>query len=103
MLLAFLQKIVNSGAKIHRQFGEGRGSVDICIKYQDKEYVIETKLYTSKAYSKGINQVYRYLDNNGEKEGWLVIFNRNLKKPWEEKIYFKTLNYKNKIIYVFGC
>ena len=39
---------------------------------------------------------------SGANEGWLVVFDRNTKKPWEEKIYKQTETYNGKQITVVG-
>jgi hypothetical protein len=102
MLLAYLQKIVNGGAIVDRQYAEGRGAVDIAVKYKGREYLIEIKLeyYYNK---NSLTQLAGYLDTAGEKEGWLVIFDRNKEKPWEDKIYFNVEHVKGKIINIIGC
>jgi hypothetical protein len=102
MLLAYLQKIVNGGAIVDRQYAEGRGVVDISVRYKGREYLIEVKLEYS--YNEdSLSQLASYLDTAGEKEGWLVIFDRNQNKSWDDKIYSKTELYKNKTFHVFGC
>jgi hypothetical protein len=103
MLIAYLQKIIKSLAKIHHQYAEGRGAVDICIIYQNFKYLIETKLYDSSTYNEDIIQLSDYLNTSGEKEGWLVIFNRDFDTSYEDRIYFKIENYNDKIINVLGC
>ena len=35
--------------------------------------------------------------------GWLVIFDRNTEKPWDEKIYMKEKNLNGKRIVLAGC
>ncbi|MDR3204129.1 MAG: hypothetical protein LBV23_05245 [Deltaproteobacteria bacterium] len=102
MLLAYLQKIVNGGAIIDRQYAEGCGAVDISIRYKGREYLIEVKLEYS--YNENsLSQLASYLDNADEKEGWLVVFDRNKNKSWDDKIYIKTEQFKNKTTTVFGC
>jgi hypothetical protein len=44
-----------------------------------------------------------YLDVNGEKVGWLVIFDRNLKKKWENKIAWETVQFENFTIHIVSC
>jgi hypothetical protein len=102
MLLAYLQKIVNSGAKVKREYALDRGSVDIAVLYKDKKYLIEIKLeyYYSED---SLSQLAGYLDAAGEKEGWLVVFDRNKSKTWEDKIYIERKEFQNKVINIFGC
>jgi len=37
------------------------------------------------------------------REGWLVIFDRESDKLWEEKIYWKTADLPQGKIHVVGC
>jgi len=52
---------------------------------------------------KGIEQTLGYMDTLGCNEGWLVAFNRNNKKSWNEGIYQKQETINGKIVNVFGC
>jgi hypothetical protein len=103
LLLAYLQKVVNGGALVFRQFAQGRGAVDICILFKDHEYLLECKLLGQKPREDSLKQLKKYLDTSGEKEGWLVIFDRSQKKSWEEKITWETLQYEGATIHIVGC
>ena len=39
----------------------------------------------------------------GEAIGWLVIFDRNAAKDWNEKIFWEIMDYEGKTIDVVGC
>jgi hypothetical protein len=44
------------------------------------------------------------MDRCGAKEGWLVIFDRDPQKPWEEKIAWTTESLPDgKVVHVVGC
>jgi hypothetical protein len=43
------------------------------------------------------------MDKVGSNQGWLVIFDRNTEKPWEEKVYMREENVNGKRIVVAGC
>ncbi|MDR1298599.1 MAG: hypothetical protein LBO05_14845 [Deltaproteobacteria bacterium] len=104
MLLAYMQRVVNNGGKVFRQFAEDRGAIDIVALYKDHEYLVEVKL--KKSYfspSKSLEQLKGYMDTSDEKEGWLVIFDRDLKKSWDEKLTWETQEYKGKTIHIVGC
>jgi hypothetical protein len=104
MLLAYMQRVVNSGGKVFRQFAEDRGAIDIVALYKDHEYLVEVKLkepYFSMDESLG--QLEGYMDTADEKEGWLVIFDRSENKTWDEKLTWGTQEYKGKTIHVVGC
>jgi hypothetical protein len=103
ILEAFLQRLFNSKAQVLQQLSEGRGAVDIGIIYNKREYIIEIKLKDHQTTEESLSQLARYLDTNGEKEGWLVIFDRSPKKKWEEKIYWNITEFDGKTIHVVGC
>jgi hypothetical protein len=67
---------------LYREFSEGKKVVDICVVYQQKEYIVEVKLKGKDSREESLKQLAGYLDLNGEKVGWLEIFDRNLKKKW---------------------
>jgi hypothetical protein len=103
MLEAYLQFAFNSSASIYRQFAEGRGAVDLAVLYHGREYLIEVKLKENTTLPKTLNQFSGYLDKAGESEGWVVIFDRDQKKSWEEKTYWETKHVNNLIIHIVGC
>ncbi|MEM7531029.1 MAG: AAA-like domain-containing protein [Chloroflexota bacterium] len=53
----------------------GRGRTDIFIRYHNKKYIIETKIYTNDTYFKnGKYQLAEYLDSEQLDEGYYVVF-----------------------------
>jgi hypothetical protein len=103
MLLAYLQKIVNSGGLVYREYAEGRGAVDIAINYGGHEYLVEVKLKGEKTLDDWQRQLAEYLDAAGQNEGWLVIFDRDRNKAWEEKIYWEDTLFLGKTTHLIGC
>jgi hypothetical protein len=103
MLLAYLQKIVNSGGLVYREYAEGRGAVDIAIHYGGHEYLVEVKLKGEKTLDDWQRQLAGYLDAAGQDEGWLVIFDRDRNKAWEEKIYWENTLFLGKTMHLVGC
>jgi hypothetical protein len=101
-LQSYLQKAVNGGALVHREYAEGRGSVDLAAIYQGREYLIEVKLQDNSKLDESLEQLAGYLDRAGENEGWLVIFDPS-GKLWKDKVYYDKKLYKNYTIHVFGC
>ncbi|MDM8536653.1 AAA-like domain-containing protein [Desulfobacterales bacterium HSG17] len=108
LLQAFLQRIVNSGGRVRREYGLGTKRTDLMLLwfYDDKiqKIVIELKiLYKSlkKTVDEGLEQTWGYMDKCGTKEGHLVIFDRG-KKSWDKKIFKKTETFKNTEIIVWG-
>jgi hypothetical protein len=104
ILQAFLQRVVNGGARITREMAVGRGRVDVCVQYAGESYPVELKLAGRGAGKRGLEQTAEYMDAFGAKVGWLLIFDRNPKKPWSKKITWSTEKLADgKIIHVVGC
>lgn len=103
ILLAFLQRIVNGGGTIHREYALGRGRVDILVTWQSQRIVIELKLFKDKnTLPKGLEQTAKYMDTSHATEGHLVIFDTSTAKSWDEKVYSKPEQLGNKTITVWG-
>jgi hypothetical protein len=103
ILLAFLQRVVNGGALVHRQFAEGRGAVDLRISFKKQKYLIELKIKGRLSQAKSLDQLARYMDASGEKEGWLVFFDKTQDKSWDKKITWETIKHKELTIHIVGC
>jgi hypothetical protein len=102
--LAYLRKVVNSGGSVCGQYAEGRGAIDVAVIYNAREYLVECKLKEDYfSLDDSLKQISAYLDTAGEKEGWLLVFDRDLKKSWSEKIFWETHEYKGQIIHYVGC
>jgi len=104
ILMAFLQRIINSGGIISRELATGRKRIDLCIHYQNHRYPIEIKIrYSHKTYPEGIKQLSSYMDTLGCNEGWLVIFDRRKKQSWKSRLFWKSEKTEEKQIFVVGC
>ena len=96
LLQAFLQRIVNSGGRIEREYGLGRMRTDLLIVWpvpgdaSVQRVVIECKLlYKSleQTMLAGLDQTRAYMDRCGVVEGHLVIFDRTAGVSWDDKIF----------------
>ena len=104
ILQAFLQRVFNGGGDVRREMATGKDRLDLCITYKGKKYPIELKINRGKkSIEKGIEQTLDYMDTLGCNEGWLVAFDCNKNKSWDEKIYKKKETVNGKIINIFGC
>ncbi|MDR2198759.1 MAG: hypothetical protein LBR53_04780 [Deltaproteobacteria bacterium] len=103
LLLAFLQKVVNSDALVHREFAQGLGAVDLSVIFKERQYLIEVKLYGQKSSEDSLEQVCRYLDTSGENEAWIVVFDRDRNKTWDDKITWDTVQINKFTIHIVGC
>jgi hypothetical protein len=109
LLQAFLQRIVNSGGRVEREYGLGRQRTDLLVIWPYKkgvqQVVLELKIrYGSleKTIEEGLEQILPYMDKCGTKEGYLLIFNRTPGTLWEEKIFKQEKTVKGININVYG-
>ncbi len=112
LLQAFLQRIVNGGGRVEREYGLGRKRTDLLVLWpvgddprQVQRGVIELKvLYKSleATLAEGVAQTWEYADRCGAEEAHLVIFDRTPGKPWEEKIFRRDESFQERLITVWG-
>jgi hypothetical protein len=128
LLQAFLQRIINGGGQIDREYGLGKKRTDLYIRWpiiadrftdETKEYefpmlynpdelqriVIELKLKHNNALERviddGLEQTARYMDKTGAKEAYLIIFDQD-NENWDEKVFVENRRYNDLDIIVFG-
>ena len=102
LLQAFLQRIVNGGGRIDREYGLGRTRTDLYVQWPlpdgtVQRIIIELKiLYKSREQTieDGMKQVMKYTDRCGADEAHLIVFDRRPEVAWDEKIFCETRIYK---------
>ena len=99
LLQAFLQRIVNGGGRIEREYGLGRGRTDLLIIWPTPSredphaagrFVIECKVLRKsleQTVRQGLEQTAGYMDRCAAQAGHLVIFDRTERKRWEDRIF----------------
>lgn len=115
LLQAFLQRVVNGGGYIDREYGLGRGRTDLLItKPLTEQYggpfqriVMELKIFRSnmeETIRKGLEQTVEYMDRCGGtiNEGHFILFDRRPGIPWDEKIWHRTETCGGRTIEVWG-
>ena len=120
LLQAFLQRIINSGGSLEREYGLGRMRTDLFIKWPFKAHsskhkfqgnkdiqkiVIELKiLYKSleKTVKNGLEQTSAYMERCGADEGHLLIFDRDSQVSWDKKIFHRLKKINNREIQIWG-
>ena len=114
LLQAFLQRIVNGGGYIDREYGLGRKRTDLLIRKPltdsyggpVQRIVLELKIKRGQletVISDGLRQTFDYMDTVGcVNEGHLIIFDRTKDKTWEERIWHKPYQYQERTIMVWG-
>jgi hypothetical protein len=104
MLMAFLQRIVNGGGRIEREYGLGRGALDLLVAWKQERHVIEVKLRRdTTTEERALEQMARYLDRIGLTDGWLVMFDLRSAPPWDDKIFQREVEHAGKTIRLVGC
>jgi hypothetical protein len=108
LLMAFLQRVLNGGGRIDREYAAGRGRMDLYIEYKQRGYIIEIKLIHAKqtietVRAKGLEQLTRYRDTKAPTAPtYLLIFDRRPEAKdlsWEDRISWD----KEGAITVVGC
>lgn len=115
LLQAFLQRVVNGGGYIDREYGLGRGRTDLLITKPltdgyggpFQRIVLELKILRGNidtTIQKGLEQTTGYMDTCGGtiNEGHFILFDRTPGKPWEEKLWHRTEEYAGRTIEVWG-
>ncbi|MDR1035082.1 MAG: hypothetical protein LBT40_00470, partial [Deltaproteobacteria bacterium] len=103
VMFAFLQRVLNGGADIHREYGLQNKRCDIVVKYKGLFYPLEIKIKDNQIPKESYEQLYGYMDIAGSPVGWLIVFDKDLKKSWDEKIFWKETDYRGKTIHEVGC
>lgn len=95
LLMAFLQRVLNGGGYLEREYAAGRGRLDLAVEYHGQWYIIEIKLVHSydspeTVREEGLEQIRGYRDRIDPKApAYLVIFDRRpqaRQKPWSERL-----------------
>ena len=96
LLQAFLQRVVNGGGRIEREYGLGRMRTDLLIIWPiadggaSQRAVIECKILRNgleHTEQQGLEQTRAYMDRCDATEGHLVIFDRSPDKSWADKVF----------------
>ena len=108
LLQAFLQRVVNSGGRIEREYGLGRGRTDLLLVWpqgdRTRRFVVECKILhksLEQTIAEGIEQTADYMDRCAAEAGHLVIFDRS-DSPWADKIFHRRVSAGDTCIDVWG-
>ncbi|MCF8210352.1 MAG: AAA-like domain-containing protein [Rhodoferax sp.] len=114
LLQAFLQRVVNGGGRIAREYGLGRGRTDLFLQWPlsakgylgtMQQVVLELKIqHKGKAatLAAGLDQTARYADQCGADSAHLLIFDRDPGVSWDDKIYREEHTQGQRTISVWG-
>jgi hypothetical protein len=93
VFMAFLQRIVNGGGQVEREYGVGRGRIDVLVRkpYRDRQVqreAVELKVWRPRQADPleiGLKQLDGYLTRLGLDHGTLVIFDRRQPRSDEDE------------------
>ncbi len=105
--MAFLQRVVNGGGQVYREFAAGRGAVDIVTHYAGERFVTEVKRVRARdrldtVKDKGVVQLSRYLQALGMREGWLLVVDQRAGRAWDEKLWQETRQVDGRTVHLVG-
>ncbi len=117
ILQAFLQRVVNGGGRLEREYGLGRGRTDLLIRWPVgdgpselwRTFVVECKVWhegqrqsLAGIVCRGLEQTVGYMDRCGSEAGHLIVFDRTEGKRWEEKVFRREVRRDSRTIVVWG-
>ena len=120
LLQAFLQRIVNGGGRVEREYGLGRMRTDLLVIWQVDGHRAERRVQSTKDVQKvvielkilhksldqtlaeGLKQTAAYMDRAGTEEGHLLIFDRQEDRSRDEKIFHQEETFNDTRIQVWG-
>ena len=116
LMQAFLQRIVNGGGRISREYGLGRKRTDLLLEWPLDEalgfhgpvqrVVIELKLLKKApeaTLQQGLEQTVGYARQMGADEAHLVLFDRRAGVGWDERIWQRDRTYDGTEVRVWGA
>ncbi len=102
LMMAFLQRVINGGGSIHREYALGTQRVDLLVTFKKQRIVIELKIARGLKYLQdGLMQTAKYMDTASATEGHLLLFDPT-DASWDDKIYERQEMVNGKIITVWG-
>lgn len=109
---AYLQRVANGRGTILRKYGLGRGRTDLMLKWKsakgfEQRIVIELKVMTSKdgyetIKQKALMQTAEYADKCKATESHILIFDRDEKLNWREKVFTDSGEHDNIKMKIWG-
>ena len=115
LLQAFLQRILNGGGRLTREYGLGRKRTALFIEWPLDEtqgflgpvqrIVLELKILHKSlqaTLAEELPQTANYSDNSGAEEAHLICFNRDPNIAWDEKLFEQVETYQGHTIQVWG-
>ena len=109
LLQAHLQRIVNGGGRIEREYALGSGRTDLLIVWpqgrRERRFVVECKVRRGdleRTVAQGVEQTCAYMDRCRAEAGHLIVFDRDPERSWDEKIFRRAASGEGVPVTVWG-
>ncbi len=90
VLMAYLQRVINGGGRIEREYAAGSGRLDLLVIVGTQRMAIEVKVWRDKQkdpLAAGLLQTEKYLQRLALEAGCLVIFDRRARAvKWDKRM-----------------
>ena len=90
VLMAYLQRVINGGGRIEREYAAGSGRLDLLLIVGDQKMAIEVKVWRTDRKDpliEGLQQMQRYLSRLNLSEGYLIVFDQRAEAAiWDERM-----------------
>ena len=96
LLQAYLQRVVNGGGRIEREYALGSGRVDLLIVWplaeRVQEFAVECKVVRERdglesVIDEGVRQAAAYVERCAAEAGHLVVIDQREDRGWEQKVF----------------
>ncbi|MCL2779846.1 MAG: PD-(D/E)XK nuclease domain-containing protein, partial [Polyangiaceae bacterium] len=114
LLQAWLQRVVNGGGQIEREYALGRGRADLFVRFfrqvdgkrAEQRFVVEMKVVRERrsvemTIEEGLAQTARYADKCHPDETHLIVVDPS-ERSWDEKVFVKERSADGRAITVWG-
>jgi hypothetical protein len=119
LLQAFLQRIINGGGLIDREYALGRGRVDLLVRWRypteagrgnqkEQRVILELKTIRANGHgpesvvSEGLEQTAVYAGQSRAEEAHLIVCDERPGRKWDDKIYERLEHSEGREIFVWG-
>ncbi len=105
--MGFLQRVVNGGGRVTREYGAGRHRIDLLVEFGGFRHAIELKRVrpneaAATVRAKGLTQLGGYMDSLGLTEGWLVLFDQRPRLSWKQRIWREEVAVDGRTMHLVG-
>jgi len=107
--MGFLQRVVNGGGEVYREFAAARGRVDLVVSFAGERFAVELKRVhprypkPARVEAEGIRQLAGYLAALDLPEGWLLLFDPRPDVEWDSKFWEKEIEVGGRMLHLRGA